>query len=161
MWYNWSLSSKLQGKHIFFSFVCVTNDQVKYPYQTKQLTVIEAYPQHIYATFVGSISLITGNGKELKSSFFQSFQKVESELGTKHWFLSPHHPKSNGILEKICSFLKACVRKHIHGKLDWEDTFQLSLFSVRMLPDILSKGAHSSSFFWQRPSHSSQKTSLT
>ena len=40
-------------------------------------------------------------------------------------FLSPYHPKSNGIFQ---NFLKAFAHKHLHGKLSWEDTLQF--FSV-------------------------------
>ena len=50
-----------------------------------------------------------------------------------------YHPQSNGIQEKFYSFLNACIRKHIHGKLDWEDTIQILLFSLRILPSIESK----------------------
>ena len=55
------------------------------------------------------------------------FQKVAFELGTKHKLLSPHHPHSSSIFETFHSFLKAYVCKHLHGKLDWEDTLHFLL----------------------------------
>ena len=64
---------------------------------------------------------------------------MAEELDVKHQFLSPYHLQSNGISEKSHSFLKACVRKHIHNKLDRKDTVQLLCFSLRILPGIHSR----------------------
>ena len=76
----------------------------------------------------------------MKQSFKNNlFKKVADKLGIKHHFLIPYHSQSNGILEKFHSFLKACIEKHIHGKLDWEDTVQHYLFSFRILLGIHSK----------------------
>ena len=97
--------------------------------------VVQAYLQNIHATSGDSLTLIASNGKEFKNDLFK---KVASESGIEHKFSSPHHPHSNGILEKFHSFIKACVRKHIHHKLDWEDKLLLSLFIFGMLPDINS-----------------------
>ena len=64
---------------------------------------------------------------------------MAEELGLKDQFSSPYHPQSNGILEKFHSFLKTCIRKHINGKVDWEDTGQHLLLSFRILPGIHSR----------------------
>ena len=47
--------------------------------------------------------MITDDGKEFKNDLFK---KATDELGIQHQFLSPHHPQSNDILEKLNSFLK-------------------------------------------------------
>ena len=129
---------------------------IPFPEKTAEMD-IQAYPAH-YATFGGSLTLVTDNWKEFKKEFFQ---KVESELGIKHQFLSPHHPQSNSILEKIHYFLKVCVRKHTHGKLDWEDNSQLSFFSFRMLPGIHFKESPFFLPFGRDPTKSSCKTAFT
>ena len=113
----------------------------KLPYlflsQTEQLKQLFSLTSlHVYATFSGSLTIITNNGKEFKNELFQ---KAANKLDIKHQFSNPHLSQSNGILEKCHSFLKAYVRKHIHGKLDMEDTLKLLLFSFRMLADIHSK----------------------
>ena len=96
-------------------------------------TVIQGYLQKVYATFSDSLTLITDIGKDLKNKLFQ---EVAKELGTKHQFLTPDHPQSNSILEKLYILLKACVRKHMHSKMDKEDIQQISCFSFRMFPAI-------------------------
>ena len=99
-------------------------------------TVIWAYLQHTYATVSGYLTLVTDNGEECINDLFW---EVTQELGSEHQFTSPYHPQSNEVLEKIPLFLKTCIRKHRHKKLDWEDIIQLLLFSFRMIPCIYSR----------------------
>ena len=75
--------------------------------------VIQAYQQPILAIFGGSILF--------------------------HWFSVQNYQQSSDILEKCHSLLNTCICKHIHRKLDWEDTIQLLLFSFRVLSGIHSK----------------------
>ena len=99
-----------------------TNFQLPSSYQTcQQKIVIQVYLQNIYTTLSSSLYLVTYNGGEFKNKISP---KVTKESGIKHKFSSPRHLKFEGILKKIHSFLKVCIRKHIHSKLDWEDTIQ-------------------------------------
>ena len=59
-------------------------------------------------------------------------------IGDKIIF-SPYHSQFNGVLGKFHSFLKRCIKKHIHGTLDTEDTVQLSFSDFQILLDIHSK----------------------
>ena len=106
-----------------------------YP-QNQHKNLSQAYLQNIHATFGGSLTLITDNGGELKKLLFQ---KVTHVLQIKDQLTSPCHLQLTRILEKCHSFLKACIRKHIPSKLDWEDTIQYFHFSYRMLPGIFSR----------------------
>ena len=52
------------------------------------------------------------------------------------------------------------IQKHIHSKLDWEDTIQILLFRFRVLPGIHSKEGYILPTFWQRFSQPFQKTAF-
>ena len=58
--------------------------------------------------------MITDNEKEFKNDLFK---KIPDELGTKHHYLRPYHPQSNGVLETFQSFLNICIEKLIQAKL--------------------------------------------
>ena len=51
------------------------------------MTFIQAYLKHIYATFDGSLTLITNKEKDFKN---KPFLKVASKIEIKHQFSSPH-----------------------------------------------------------------------
>ena len=36
-------------------------------------------------------------------------------------YTAPYHPSSNGKIEGFHNFLKACLAKHISGKLEWDE----------------------------------------
>ena len=85
----------------------LTNFSIAIPIPDRHAeTVIQAYLKHIYATF-GRLTMITDNSKEFNNDLFK---KMAEELGLRHQFTSPYHTPSNDILEKVCSFLKACIR---------------------------------------------------
>ena len=50
---------------------------------------VHAYLKCLYATFDGSLTMITDNGKE----FLKDLEKMAEELDQKHQFLSPYHPQ--------------------------------------------------------------------
>ena len=85
-------------------------------------TVTQGYLQHENATFGGSLTMVQSKEKEM--THLKKWQKNEAKT-----FSSSYHPQSDGILEKFCSFLKACIRKHIHSNLDLEDSNLHSLAS--------------------------------
>ena len=75
--------------------------------------------------------------------------------------LSPHHQHFSDILEKFHSFLKACITEHTHGKLDWKENIQLSLFSLRMLLGIHSKESPFFLLFGRDPLSAIRKPTFT
>ena len=73
----------LSSKEIYmYSYACdfsqITLLQYLNPKNSE--TVVQAYLPHVYATLVGSLTIITDNRKELRNELFE---KVASELGIK------------------------------------------------------------------------------
>ena len=108
------------------------------PLKTKTAAeVIKAYADNVYAKFVGSLEILSGNGTEFKN---QLFTDVATELGVEYKIYTPHyHPQSNGQIEGFHNFLKAHIGKHISLTMEWDDDVPLACAAYNLLPNEHSK----------------------
>ena len=99
--------------------------------------VIQAYIDHIYAKFGGSLKILSDNGTEFKNKLFEQIVK---ELGVEYKLYSPpYHPASNGHIEGFHAFLKACIAKHVAPQLEWDALIPLASAVYNFIPNEHSK----------------------
>ena len=99
--------------------------------------VIQAYIDNIYAVFGGSRKILSDNGTEFKN---QMFENIAWELGVEYKkYTAPYHPSSNGKIEGFHNFLKACLAKHISGKLEWDEVAPLACAAYNFMPNENSR----------------------
>ena len=78
--------------------------------------VVQAYIDHVYAKFGGSLQILLDNSTEFKNKMFE---EVAQELGVRYKkYTAPYCPTSNGHIEGFHNFLKACISKHISPWLE-------------------------------------------
>ena len=66
--------------------------------------VIQAYINHVYSKFGGSLKILSDNGTEFKNKIFE---QVAKELGVEYkLYTPPYHPASNGRIKGFYTFLK-------------------------------------------------------
>ena len=108
------------------------------PLKTKQASeVLQAYIDHIYAKFGGSLKILSDNGTEFKN---QLFEKIAKELGVKYKIYTvPYRPSSNGHIEGFRNFLKACISKHVSPQLYWTSVIPLACAAYNFLLNEHSK----------------------
>ena len=113
------------------------------PLKTKTAEeVIQAYIDHVYSRFGGSLKMLSDNGTEFKNKIFE---QVAKELGVEHkLYTLPYHPASNGQIEGFHAFLKACIAKHVTPQLEWDVLVPLACAAYNFIPKEHSK---KSSFF--------------
>jgi hypothetical protein len=100
-------------------------------------TVVKAYLSEVYAKFGGSWKILSDNGTEFKNDLFQ---KVAKELGVTHKiYTAPYHPQSNGRIEGVHRFLKACVGKHVGPNLEWDEVVPLAVSAYNFFPNEHSR----------------------
>ena len=104
------------------------------PLKTKTACeVIQAYIDNVYASFGGSQKMLSDNGTEFKN---QMFEDIAKELGVEHKkYTAPYHPSSNGRIEGFHNFLKACLAKHVSGKLEWDEVTPLACTAYNFMPN--------------------------
>ena len=99
--------------------------------------VIQAYIDNIYAAFGGSREILSDNRTEFKN---QMFENIAQELGVEYKkYTAPYHPSSNGKIEGFHNFLKACLAKHISGKLEWDEVTPLACAAYNFMPNENSR----------------------
>ena len=99
--------------------------------------VIQAYIDNIYAVFGGSRKILSDNGTEFKN---QMFENIAQELGVEYKkYTAPYHPSSNGKIEGFHNFLKACLAKHVSGKLEWDEVTPLACAAYKFMPNENSR----------------------
>ena len=99
--------------------------------------VIQAYIDHVYSKFEGSLKILSDNGTEFKNKIFQ---QVAKELGVKYkLYTPPYHPASNGRIEGFHTFLKACIAKHVMPQLEWDVLVSLACAAYNFIPNEHSK----------------------
>ena len=99
------------------------------PLKTKTAEeVIQAYMDNIYSKFGGSLKMLSDNGTEFKNKMFEQIAK-EHRLEYK-LYTPPYHPASNGRIEGLHAFLKACIAKHVAPQLEWDVLIPLALCCI-------------------------------
>ena len=77
--------------------------------------------------------MLSDNGTEFKN---QMFEDIAKELGVEHKkYTAPYHPSSNGRIEGFHNFLKACLAKHVSGKLEWDEVTPLTCAAYNSMPN--------------------------
>ena len=99
--------------------------------------VIQAYIDHIYSRFGGSLKILSDNGTEFKNKLFE---QVAKELGVEHkLYTPPYYPASNVHIEGFDAFLKACIAKHIAPQKEWDALIPLACAAYNFIPNEHSK----------------------
>ena len=99
--------------------------------------VLQAYIDHVYSKFGGSIKILSDNGTEFKNKIFKL---VAKELGVVYkLYTPPYYPTSNGRIEGSHAFLKACISKHIAPQIEWDDLVPLACTAYNFIPKEHSK----------------------
>ena len=108
------------------------------PLKTKTAEeVIQAYIDHLYAKFGGSLKILSDNGTEFKNKLFEQIAK---ELGAEYkLYTPPYHPASNGCIEGFHAFPKACIAKHVAPQLEWDALILLACAAYNFIPNEHSK----------------------
>ena len=108
------------------------------PLKTKTVEeVIQAYIDHIYSRFGGSLKILSDNGTEFKNKLFE---QVAKELGVEYkLYTLPYHPASNGCIEGFHAFLKACIAKHVAPQIKWDALVPLACAAYNFIPNDHSK----------------------
>ena len=99
--------------------------------------VIQAYIDHVYSRFGGSLKILSDNSTEFKNKLFE---QVAKELGVEYKLYSPpYHPASNGCIEGFHAFLKVCIAKNIAPQLEWDALVPLACAAYNFIPNEHSK----------------------
>ena len=108
------------------------------PLKTKTAEeVIQAYIDHIYSRFGGSLKILSDNGTEFKNKLFE---QVVKELGVEYkLYTPPYHPALNGHIEGFHAFLKACIAKHVAPQIEWDALVPLACAAYNFIPNEHSK----------------------
>ena len=128
-----------KGKRYALTVICMLTGYVFcIPLKTKTTEeVLQAYIDHVYSKFGGSIKILSDNGTEFKNKIFE---QVAKELGVVYkLYTPPYHPASNGRIEGFHAFLKACISKHISPQLEWDDLVPLACAAYNFIPNEHSK----------------------
>ena len=108
------------------------------PLKTKTAEeVIQAYRDHVYSKFGGSLKILSDNGTEFKNKIFE---QVTKELGVEYkLYTLPYHPASNGRIEGFHAFPKACIAKHVMPQIEWDVLAPLACAAYNFIPNEHSK----------------------
>ena len=132
-------------KHRYaLTVICVLGGYVFcVPLKTKTAEeVIQAYIDNVYSKFGGSLKILSDNGTEFKNKMFEQISK---ELGLEYKLYTPsYYPASNGRIEGLHTFLKACITKHVAPQLEWDTLIPLACATYNFIPKSIQKNPHSS-----------------
>ena len=99
--------------------------------------VTQAYIDHVYSKFGGSLKIISDNGTEFKNKIFE---QVAKELGVQYkLYMLPYHPVTNCWIEGFHAFLKACIAKHVALQLEWDVLVPFACAAYNFIPNEHSK----------------------
>ena len=103
----------------------------------KAAEVSRAYLQHVYSVLGGSTKILTDNGTEFKN---EVFKEMLQKLGTEKLIHSPpYRPQSNGRIEGFHCYLKACIAKHMHAGLEWDEVTAMATAAYNYFPNMSAK----------------------
>ena len=108
------------------------------PIKSKKASdVARAYMQHVYSVLGGSMKILTDNGTEFKNEIFK---EMLQSLGTEKLIHSPpYRPQSNGRIEGFHRYLKACIAKHMHAGLEWDEVTAMATAAYNHFPNMSTK----------------------
>ena len=103
----------------------------------KASDVARAYMQHVYSVLGGSTKILTDNGTEFKN---EVFKEMLQSLGTEKLIHSPpYRPQSNRRIEGFHRYLKACIAKHMHTGLEWDEVTAMATAAYNHFPNMSTK----------------------
>ena len=108
------------------------------PIKSKKASdVARAYMQHVYSILGGSTKILTDYGTEFKNEVFKEMLQT---LGTEKLIHSPpYRPQSNGRIEGFHRYLKACIAKHMHAGLEWDEVTAMATAAYNHFPNMSAK----------------------
>jgi transposase InsO family protein len=99
--------------------------------------VTQAYIQHVYAKFGGSLKVLSDNGTEFKNELTT---KIAPLLGIEvKIYTASYYPQENGRIEGFHNFLKGCISKHVSTALEWDDVVPLACAGYNFFPNEHSR----------------------
>ena len=105
--------------------------------KSKAEEIVQAYLNEVYYRFGGSSKILPNNSIEFKNKMFEEVsKKLRCEVRT----YSPlYRPQSNGKIECLHKFLKACMGKHISKNLEWNDVIPMAMAAHNFFPHTPSR----------------------
>ena len=128
-----------QGNRYALTGICMlTGFTWCIPLKSKKASeVSRAYLQHVYSILGGSTKILTDNGMEFKN---EVFKEMLQKLGTEKLIHSPpYRPQSNGRIEGFHRYLKACIAKHMHAGLEWDEVTAMATAAYNYFPNMSAK----------------------
>ena len=128
-----------QGNRYALTGICMlTGFTWCIPLKSKKASeVSRAYLQHVYSILGGSTKILTDNGTEFKN---EVFKEMLQKLGTEKLIHSPpYRPQSNGRIEGFHHYLKACIAKHMHAGLEWDEVTAMATTAYNYFPNMSAK----------------------
>ena len=128
-----------QGNRYALTGICMlTGFTWCIPLKSKKASeVSRAYLQHVYLVLGGSTKILTDNGTEFKN---EVFKEMLQKLGTEKLIHSPpYRPQSNGRIEGFHHYLKACIAKHMHAGLEWDEVTAMATAAYNYFPNMSAK----------------------
>ena len=74
--------------------------------------------------------------RNLRTRCLNKYPKSGLEYGL---YTPPYHPASNGRIEGIHAFLKACITKHVAPQVEWDTLIPLACATYNFIPNEHSK----------------------
>ena len=103
----------------------------------KASDVSRASLQQVYSILVGSTKILTDNGTEFKN---EVFKEMLQKLGTEKLIHSPpYRPQSNGRIEGFHRYLKACIARHMHTGMKWDEVTAMATAAYNYFPNMSAK----------------------
>ena len=103
----------------------------------KASDVSRAYLQNVYSILGGSTKILTDNGTEFKN---EVFKEMLQKLGTEKLIHSPpYRPQSNGRIEGLHHYLKACMAKHMRTGMEWDEVTAMVTAAYNYFPNMSAK----------------------
>ena len=128
-----------QGNRYALTGICMlTGFTWCIPLKSKKASeVSRAYLQHVYSILGGSTKILTDNGTEFKN---EVFKEMLQKLGTEKLIHSPpYRPQSNRRIEGFHRYLKACIAKHMHAGLEWDEVTAMATAAYNYFPNMSAK----------------------
>ena len=108
------------------------------PLKSKKTSdVSRAYLQNVYSILGGSTKILTDNGTEFKN---EVFKEMLQKLGTEKLIHSPpYRPQSNRRIKGFHLYLKACIAKHMHTGMEWDEVTAMATAAYNYFPNMSAK----------------------
>jgi hypothetical protein len=97
----------------------------------------------VFARFGFPKEIVSDNGSSFASSEFQNYCR---ERGIKNIFISPYHPRGNGVAERLVRTFKSAMKKAKEGSMDLDFALNDFLAVYRGTPHVSTNKSPAESF---------------